>query len=449
MQRHIPFATALLVAALAAPALSATIRYPGVHNSLQDALDALQTGDTLLIGRGTLMETGVLAGMTDVTIRGQRGAILDGQTSEFTLSLDNCTDVTVKGLTITGSSEDAVLLNLCTRVTLSRMLIRDVGGDGIDVEECTDVTIDRTTVDRVGVDFDGIDFDGGSGHVLSRLKIRNVPDGSGIDMEGVSGVRIERCTIEDITLGDGIDFAAGDDEDPVTGCTVKGCRIFNVGDDAIDMNGSNNTITRNLIRDAAEDGIEIDDASANNSGNLLERNRVFDVTEDGFVIRGTLNEIRLNRVTNCGEDAYDIEFDDDDGRPLPTMNTLDRNSAVSPGFDGLDVEGDNNEILGCRFTKPGTAGIRLSGDGNLIKLCRITKPGTNGVQVGGSVTNTVIEKTSVTRAGQAGFLVNGTPTTLRNCRATKSGTFDLDDNTGSATLEGNNRFKTVDDTPEG
>ncbi|MHC4923400.1 MAG: hypothetical protein ACYTG4_04890, partial [Planctomycetota bacterium] len=101
-------AGALVLVGLAADAAAATITVGknGIE-TIQDALNVAEDFDTIVIPKGTWdIQDLLLENAEGITIKGKGKPVLDATQSEaiVCLVLDNCSDITVVGLTFRGAS---------------------------------------------------------------------------------------------------------------------------------------------------------------------------------------------------------------------------------------------------------------------------------------------------------------------------------------------------------
>ncbi len=147
----VPWGAALLLLAMPIhpPQLIAeTLRVPDDHDTIQGAIDAAETGDLILVGPGTYVETIDLSGKA-ITIRGAGGSaasIVDGGgggSATVTIDSGEGAGTVLDRLTITGGAPGIAISG--SSPTIRRCTIAANRGDGglyaadssVSVEDCT------------------------------------------------------------------------------------------------------------------------------------------------------------------------------------------------------------------------------------------------------------------------------------------------------------------------
>lgn len=278
---------ATLVALLAPVASADTLRVPKDFATIQEAVDAAQPDDTVVVAKGTYAPFSV-TDKTDLVIRGKSKPLIDG---------GNALDPIVE---ISGS----------TGVELIGFRIANAGDRGVDVSgDSSSITIRRCRFEMN--EGPSVNLDG-SGHFVENSRFIGTV-GTGINLEvGAENVTIEKNRLRDndtaISLqgsghlvrknrvkdarDEGIRIRAAD-------CMILKNRVNGTDDDALDVEGDDNVLLRNRVKNAASNGVELEPASGNPfdvTGNLLQQNRVRKSGENGFYVGTTGNTFIKNRA---------------------------------------------------------------------------------------------------------------------------------------------------------
>lgn len=283
------FATAS--ALLCASAFAATVKVKN-GDDLQAAIDAASDGDTIVVLKGTYGPID-LTGRQNLTIKGRGKPSIDGSTASNCVLLTDCSDVVVTGFQLRDSQLSAFLAVGCSRIELSKCKINDAGDEGAEFSNCDDIIVDRNKIDGTGDD--GIAVSDGSGDQTSnseitRNKISHVPDGG------------------------------------------------------IDINGDNNLVTRNLVKDSEANGAIV------NSGtnNEIVKNVFLRIDGDGVLIDDDGNRVLSNKIVKPTGNGIDLDAD---------QNTASKNVIVKAGQAGVTVGGGENNVTQNKITK--SAGVDL------------------------------------------------------------------------------------------
>jgi hypothetical protein len=269
---------------------------------LQAAIDGAANGDTIIVKAGKYGPVS-LTGRTDLTIKGRGKVILDGTAAENCLLFADCQRVTVTGLTLKDSQGSALLATGCEELTVRGCTVLNAGDEGMEFSSCFKVLADKNTIDKTGDD--GIALSDSSGapsrvSVVSKNKIRNVPDGG------------------------------------------------------IDVNGNDNVVTGNQIRDSKVNGVLVQSGLRN----TVEKNKIMTIVGLGIEVLGDVGIVRSNVV-------------------------------LKPTGDGIDVGGDSNVVTKNVVTKSGAVGVRVTGGSNEITKNVIKKSATFDLEdASGGATNT-------------------------------------------------------------
>lgn len=172
---------------------------PGLHQA-----DAIQLTDnqTLYLAPGAVVQGGIHARGTNITIRGR--GILDGYAyprfkgpTRYPVLLENCRDVTVEGIVIKDGWSWTFVPGGCNRVRVENVKLlsaRVENGDGFDIVNSRDITIancfvrsddDCVTPKGMGTRWQGFYGDSGAG-APAEHRARGLP---------VENLRVENCIL--------------------------------------------------------------------------------------------------------------------------------------------------------------------------------------------------------------------------------------------------------------
>ncbi len=152
----------VLVAAAAIICMSlslaaAEIHVPADYASIQDAVLAASSGDTIIVAAGQY--TGVSIGnKSNLTVRGEQGATIKGR-----IVIYNCTNLTIEGFQITSPQEGILVMGTIKGLTIRNNDIVSCRKHGITFTETSiysDVVIEGNTIAENG--YDGIQLLGTS-----------------------------------------------------------------------------------------------------------------------------------------------------------------------------------------------------------------------------------------------------------------------------------------------
>jgi hypothetical protein len=360
--------TALVGLSVPVVALAATIAVPKDQPTIQAAVDAAQSGDIIVVSKGAYGAFTV-DDKTNLTIKGKGKPIVDGDGAAISVvTIQNAQDVTLDGFVVQNSTDRLV-----------------------DVIDSQDVTIRRCT------------FTASEDGVRAR--------------EGSTGVLVEKNRFSAID-NDAVDTSPDNDTGPGIDSRVQKNQFEDIGDEAIEIEGSGHVVEKNRIRGVASQGVTVADTSV---GVTVAKNRIENVLDTGIEIEGTGHVVEKNTLRSVG-------IDDEEGIALKgSGHRVEKNKIDTVGDDGIDVEASDCEIVA-----------------NSVKNTR-----ENGFEVGevdepGVATGNLFERNKVTASGDNGFHVVDTGNTFTRNKATNSDDFDLLDETvaGGNTYE-QNKFGTT------
>jgi nitrous oxidase accessory protein NosD len=316
--RAAPLLTAVVTLSLAvAPAHAATLLVPGGFPTIQEAVDAAQSGDVIKVAKGTYAPFAVV-GKTDLTIKGKRKTIVDGA---------NVAAVVVQ-------VQDA------ERVTLDRLTIRFAADRGIDIDTSQAITVRRCTVSDA---YDALRAHGSGLVVIQKNRF---------------------LTIEN----DAVDFSDDDLAGPAHDSQVRKNRFTDIGHEAIEIEGPNNLVEKNRIATTAGSGISLEDSSVDA---VVRKNRITGSGDDGMVLTGTGHLIEKNTIDGAGDEGIAVEA---------SGSTLRANRVKRAADNGIEVGATAVVATGNTFERNQVIGSTRSGfvvadGGNTFRKNRAAQSG--------------------------------------------------------------------------
>jgi polygalacturonase len=270
--------------------------------NIQNAIDACNPGDTLLIPPGKYLMNNGLTLKSDMTVVLAPNALVQANTSNIWLKngsplffANNLKNVTITG---GGTIDGGGLVYPRGRYSLPRP------GNGIKFNNCTDMTIRNVTVRNIPTF--AVDYNNSSRITADAVTIRGrgffnlKGSADGMDIEGCSQVTVTNCNIE--VGDDGLCIKSNDIEHPCHDITTRHCTLastcnaFKIG-----------TNTSGEVYNILADGIVVNKHSNPGSGNPVpsgdciaaialesnDHNRVHDVICRNFTINSCYCPIYL------------------------------------------------------------------------------------------------------------------------------------------------------------
>ena len=260
--------------------------------TIQAAIDAANSGDTISVHTGTYPESVVIS-TNDITLQGEGNPVLDGTGLGFVNAITlSANGVTIRGFEIRdyggqGIRADGTISTPLSGITLRHLNIHDVGSGGghahaIDIRHATDVIIQNVTVVV------------GSGAVSWAEAIR---------LESIDGVQVINVDVDGGWIG--VNFALGDDPDGPTNGVIKGSTFANNGFIAVFIaNSTSATVKGNTVEDAGMSGIYAGWAGAEVTGVVIQGNEVSGSSVYGITLGGASDSVvRGNEVSDSGVDG--------------------------------------------------------------------------------------------------------------------------------------------------
>jgi parallel beta-helix repeat protein len=379
------FALLAALASLAAPApAQTTILVPKDHATIQGAVDAATSGDTILVSKGTYPESVTVTGLHDLLIRA-KGTVILAPPAGPGLLLDTCADCRVEKLRVQGGDVGIRLVSTHDTV-LSKCRVEGTTSDGIRSEAGNDNRFEKCIVEGAGGrGIMDISLGGNFPHDDTVLKC--TVTGAAADGIAVTGHDhlIDHCTIKH-PGGNGITC------DDVTHCdhdTITHCKVDGAGVHAISISGTNLVVASCKTTNAVGIGI--------------------------FDVGGFLDEITKCTVAHVGS------------------------AGIACGNQTVQVS-----IHDCKVSASGDDGIALNGMSHVVQKNKVSKAGDDGIDIFADVCTVTGNKVSAS-VGDGFVLSHGLNNTLSGNKASGSGGFDLDNvvNDPSNVVDGTNKFKTV------
>jgi len=226
------------------------------------------------------------------------------------------------------------------------------------------------------------------------------------------------------------------------------------GDDGIEYDGDNPTITGNRVDSMGDDNININCGNYNDpiasstitqtcTGGTISNNIVLGSGDDdeGIDISNAVNiTIENNTIKLVAEIALDFDGENSTIRG----NRIWRSGTESTGEDCMEISGngnntiENNQFKYCTFR----AISQDSGDANTYRNNTIIGSGRAGIYVSSSVSGTIIDGNTIIGGAGEGIANNGTGTVITNNTVTGNRTDICVDTSGSYATDTGNTIET-------
>jgi hypothetical protein len=386
------------------------------YPTIQDAADAAQPGDRILVAKGIYQET-VTLNVSGVQILGKK-AIWDGAEGAVEGNCLDATgdDVTVQGFTFWNGSDQVRITGNGARV--QKCVFRGASSNGVEIsgDEATVSSCTMTGFSGEGIYVTGNDavvekcrfvngdsgavYVGGDDALVQKNTANLIEDDEAYEVSGARA-RVLRNRAYD---SEGCVEIAGND------CVVEGNLGYYQGDDAIYVAGDGFTIRGNRILHVSDDS---DGFYVSGSGGLIEGNSAIDVIEDGFELAVSNTEVRGNTAQRCGsegDEGFDIvgsgntiegnralDVDDDAFYVDGDGNDLIRNLAQNANGDGFDINGNANELVDCTAKNCINEGLDNAGTATEVRGGSYSG---NRIDVAGNSNFAVFENVKYTSGGE-------------------------------------------------
>lgn len=254
-----------------------TTRNVSDYKSLQGAIDAAQTGDTVFIPAGTWAGA-TISGKSGITLVGDGAASVVSSSGQDVIRIQSSSNITLSSFAIRGdysvTTQRGVGIFGLTTGQIINLDIANVGFSGIYSNgTATNVTVSGSKIVNCG-DF-GIQFKAGAsqisitGNSLSGFASRLYP-GHGIYLEGVSNANISQNIVSDVPQGPG-------------GYEISGIKV---------TEGGNVTVTNNVVSNAVA-GISLPYAW----DTIVSGNTLSNIAQRGvYILCGSYDNVIQNNV---------------------------------------------------------------------------------------------------------------------------------------------------------
>lgn len=273
----------------------------------------------------------------------------------------------------------------------------------------------------------GIWIAGDGNHEVLQVTVRDTANDA-ISINSNSN-KVEDCKVIDAgrgtdgdTNGDGIDVGFG-----FSGNTIKKNTIRRAGDDGIDCDGDNNVIEdnkvlhtvfedamvirgygnivkNNMIVNPGGDGIDVkcnknqndeDDCTYfSNGSHEIEDNRIRRAGKRGMKIATDVTKVQNNRIWDSAEDGMRIYGQDDVGNPAGSYCEIKDNSIRGSGGQALELGASNCLVQGNSIMVNLDVGLQVEGADNDI-LDNVVKNNVIGILIDESATGNDFEGNTV------------------------------------------------------
>ncbi len=482
----VTLASALVLALAFGPALAKVINVPADEDTIQDAVDAAASGDTVSVKKG---KGGGLNGEYHESVDIDKkitlkcnGAVIDGAIPGNADSDTDAVNVGGPGIEVMSDGDGSKIIGCTVQefddhgilvdaddVTIRRNILTNNNGDGLHLSgDNFLVEHNRSSLES---DSDGFEINGDDGTVRHNVAITN--DSVGFRMEDSGNERLfiyhnrafgsgfdpgfriqgESHTITNNTAeknnggsgnpeGHGFEFGGFFKKSLVEGNLARGNNNDGFHGECSDVD--ENTFRRNVALHNGESGF---DFSCDADDNVFTNNKAIGNDQRGFRIRGDDNELTSNRAILNKTHGFEINCNDDGGTGDtaevcggPIIGNRAIRNADEHGFE-LD---DLNKTTISRNTSIGNEekGFDMHNSRNLLIEHNLARDnGEHGFEQSGSgSTNTYMNNRSIGN-GRDGFRIASTPddlTMIKNRAEKNNGDgIDIDSDADDVFLEAN------------
>ena len=214
----------ILIAVMAVACAADVHHVPADFDSIGEAVEAAQPGDSIAIKPGTYHECVALKGSIALEGENPEACILDGRGEDALVTVSGSAQIS--GITIRGA-KTGILVKAGASLELDhcRIIGNETDGVGFETAFNTDILVRDCLVAENG---DGIDLESTQGAILDTRFENNRDDG--LDFDGDAGVLVYDCTFAD-NRDDGIEIRIA----TRTHALIQKCRFERNGEDGIEI----------------------------------------------------------------------------------------------------------------------------------------------------------------------------------------------------------------------
>jgi len=353
--------TLLTVLVAADPAAAKTRIVPRDYDTIQEAVDASNDGDKVIVRKGTYAENVVIEDLTDFKIETENKPVIDPNGVGTAITVIHCRDIKVRNFRIENTGEDGIRVIESVDVQLKNIRVRDCAGTAIKIRGGRTFDIYKARIDGCGED--GIYLGTSEGGEPSRranvqrCRIENV-EGYGVNIDGQIYHSVRKNRIYD--CGWGIFFSVNSESSRADRNRVEDCTTG-----AISVNGTRNFLRRNNIKRTGGDAILVLGEQC-----WIEFNKVKETGRSGFLIAGRDCTLRNNKSKDCGGDGLIVVGPD---------NLLRKTKVHDAQGRGVVADSTNSTFRRNKVKRAGTIGWFVA-EGAVDNLFRRTGTSKSGVE---------------------------------------------------------------------
>ncbi|GJM22794.1 MAG: hypothetical protein DHS20C15_27090 [Planctomycetota bacterium] len=334
---------AVLLALCATPALADTLRVPKNFSTIQQAVDAAQPGDEILISAGKYVEAVDIVGHDELSLRGL-GAVKISPPEEddsFVIFAGFSDGLRLENLQLRDGQQGLFVENV-SDLALLDLQIRDTLDTALAIEESAGVLISGLRIDGAAT---GVAFHEVSQLLLERTRLQGITE-IGIDVVASRVVAVENCTVRGDDAIGGVRVPNDCDDLLLRDNRIDG---FGIG---MAVNAASATVLGNHVRDANV-GIVMG-ADNQSRPSLVIDNRVSHVEGGAVLLTSRRTIVSGNRIAKAGGAFFT--------NPGSHQN-LFYDNRVSGTDIAFQLSSDDNMLLD-NVTK--SADITLTGDNTMV-----------------------------------------------------------------------------------
>lgn len=307
-----------------ADAATIVVKIGGPIATIQAGINAASAGDTVLVMPGTYRETPTIPPMkTGLVVRGKGKVVVDARDPD-------------------GTSDGAAIVVQSSDVTIERMTLRHAAFEGTEGHGVLAIA-------------DGL--------ILRKVTITHCSQ-YGVRVVG-DRLSMSKCTVTQSFGGVSVDGSEA---------IIDGCTFTNLEDHAVDADGSQLTVRKNVVRDCTAGGfLAVNATSSGFLSNVLDS-----IGGTGIDATGTSLTVAKNKLTGCDE-GIDLTglsgvvegnvVRETQGRAIGVDGlsaTVKKNRVERAIGQGMFVLGDSAVFEGNTAIRCGDFGIGLSGNSGAL-----------------------------------------------------------------------------------